>query len=80
MNRIDLLKKLLPGFIPLFAFIAIDEIWGTTAGLVAALAIGVAELVWIGYKEKRFDKFVLPPCWLFWVAFPFFLKTIFFSS
>ncbi|HCU60560.1 MAG TPA: NUDIX hydrolase [Prolixibacteraceae bacterium] len=59
MNRIDLLKKLLPGFIPLFAFIAIDEIWGTTAGLVAALAIGVAELVWIGYKEKRFDKFVL---------------------
>lgn len=59
MNRIELLKKLLPGFIPLFVFIAIDEIWGTTAGLVAALVIGVAELMWIGIKEKRFDKFVL---------------------
>ena len=59
MNRTDLLKKLLPGFIPLFVFIAIDEIWGTTAGLVAALVIGVAELAWIGFREKRFDKFVL---------------------
>ncbi len=59
MNKTDLLKKLLPGFIPLFVFIAIDEIWGTTAGLVAALVIGVAELAWIGFKEKRFDKFVL---------------------
>ncbi len=59
MNKIELLKKLLPGFIPLFVFIAIDEIWGTTAGLVAALVIGVAELIWVGVKEKRFDKFVL---------------------
>lgn len=59
MNKTELLKKLLPGFIPLFVFIAIDEIWGTTAGLVAALVIGVVELIWIGIKEKRFDKFVL---------------------
>lgn len=59
MSKIELLKKLLPGFIPLFAFIAIDEIWGTRAGLVAALVIGVAEMVWIGIQEKRFDKFVL---------------------
>ena len=59
MDRTTLLKKLLPGFIPLFVFIAVDEIWGTRAGLVAALAIGVAELVWIWVKEKRFDRFVL---------------------
>lgn len=52
-------KKLLPGFIPLFVFIAIDEIWGTRAGLVAALIIGVGEMGWIWWKEKRFDKFVL---------------------
>lgn len=58
-QRIQLLKKLLPGFIPLFVFIAIDEIWGTKAGLVAALVIGVAELIWIGVREKRFDRFVL---------------------
>ncbi len=59
MSKTELLKKLLPGFIPLFVFIAIDEIWGTRAGLVAALAIGMVELVWIWVKEKRFDKFVL---------------------
>ncbi|MFA5326933.1 MAG: NUDIX domain-containing protein [Prolixibacteraceae bacterium] len=59
MNRSDLFKKLLPGFIPLFVFIAIDEIWGTRAGLVAALFIGIAEMLWIWFKERRFDKFVL---------------------
>lgn len=59
MSRTELLKKLLPGFIPLFVFIAIDEIWGTRAGLVAALVIGVVEMAWIGYKEKRLDRFVL---------------------
>lgn len=59
MNRTELLKKLLPGFIPLFVFIAVDEIWGTKIGLIAALVIGVAELIWIGIREKRFEKFVL---------------------
>ena len=49
----------MPGFIPLFVFIAIDEIWGTRAGLVAALVIGVGELAWIWIKEKQFDRFVL---------------------
>ena len=59
MSKTELLKKLLPGFIPLFVFIAIDEIWGTRAGLVAALVIGIAEMGYIWLKEKRFDKFVL---------------------
>lgn len=59
MNKLELFKKLLPGFIPLFVFIAIDEIWGTRVGLVAALVIGAAEMFWIWYKEKRFDRFVL---------------------
>jgi len=59
MSKTELLKRLLPGFIPLFVFIAIDEIWGTRAGLVAALVIGFAEMIWIWIKEKRFDRFVL---------------------
>jgi len=59
MSKSELLKRLLPGFIPLFVFIAIDEIWGTRAGLVAALLIGFAELLWIWFREKRFDRFVL---------------------
>ncbi len=58
-QRIEFLKKLLPGFIPLFAFIAVDEIWGPKAGVIAALIIGIIEMTWIGVKEKRFDRFVL---------------------
>ncbi len=59
MNRAELLKKLLPGFIPLFVFIAADEIWGTEVGLYVAVGAGVAEMAWVGIKEKRFDKFIL---------------------
>ena len=59
MKRSDLIKKLLPGFIPLFVFIAADEIWGTKIGLIVALGVGVLELVYTYIKEKRFDKFIL---------------------
>jgi isopentenyldiphosphate isomerase/intracellular septation protein A len=59
MSRAQLLKKLLPGFIPLFVFIAADEIWGTKIGLLVAVGVGVAEMLWVGTKEKRFDKFIL---------------------
>ena len=59
MNRTELLKKLLPGFIPLFVFIAADEIWGTKIGLYVAIGTGLLEMAWVGFKEKRFDKFIL---------------------
>jgi isopentenyldiphosphate isomerase/intracellular septation protein A len=59
VNRTDLIKKLLPGFIPLFVFIAADEIWGTRIGLVVALVVGILELIYTLVKEKRFDKFIL---------------------
>lgn len=59
MSKSELFKKLLPGFIPIFVFIAIDEIWGTRAGLIAALIIGVGEMAWIWMMEKRFERFVL---------------------
>ncbi|QGY46935.1 NUDIX domain-containing protein [Maribellus comscasis] len=59
MGRAELLKKLLPGFIPLFVFIAADEIWGTKIGLFVAVGTGVAEMTWVGLREKRFDKFIL---------------------
>lgn len=59
MSRTELLKKLLPGFIPLFVFIAADEIWGTKIGLIVAVGVGLLEMVWVGLKEKRFDKFIL---------------------
>jgi len=59
MNKTKLLKQLLPGFIPLFIFILADEIWGTKIGLLVAVGFGIAELIWVAIKEKRFEKFVL---------------------
>ena len=59
MSRSELLKKLLPGFIPLFVFIVADEIWGTKIGLFVAVGVGLLEMMWVGLKEKRFDKFIL---------------------
>jgi isopentenyldiphosphate isomerase/intracellular septation protein A len=53
------LKKLLPGFIPLFIFILADEIWGTEVGLYVALASGVGELVFYYIRDKKIDRFVL---------------------
>ena len=59
MSRSELLKMLLPGFIPLFVFIVADEIWGTKIGLIVAVGVGLLEMLWVGLKEKRFDKFIL---------------------
>lgn len=59
MNRKDILLKLLPGLIPLFIFIAADEIWGTEIGIFVALGFGIAELVFIYFKDKIIDRFVI---------------------
>jgi isopentenyldiphosphate isomerase/intracellular septation protein A len=59
MDRRKLLLQLLPGFIPLFAFIIADEIWGTKTGLIVAIAFGIGELAWYWIKDKHFDKFIL---------------------
>lgn len=59
MKQAELLKKLLPGFIPLFVFIIADEFWGMKVGLVVALLIGLGELIFTFIREKRLDRFVL---------------------
>lgn len=57
--NISLLKKLLPGLLPLFVFILVDEIWGTRAGLVAALVFGTGELAFYYARNKKLDGFIL---------------------
>jgi isopentenyldiphosphate isomerase/intracellular septation protein A len=59
MNRRKLLLQLLPGFIPLFAFIIADEVWGTNIGLIVAIASGVIELTYYWVRDRKFDKFIL---------------------
>jgi len=57
MNQKELLKKMLPGFLPLVVFIVADEIWGTQVGLIVAIGFGLATLLYNWIKEKIFDKF-----------------------
>lgn len=59
MNRQKLLLQLLPGFLPLIAFMVADELWGTKTGLLVAIALGIAELGYYWIKDRRFDKFIL---------------------
>jgi isopentenyldiphosphate isomerase/intracellular septation protein A len=56
---IQLLKKLLPGLLPLIIFLIVDEIWGTKAGLIIAIIFGFAELIIILLKERRLDWFII---------------------
>jgi intracellular septation protein A/ADP-ribose pyrophosphatase YjhB (NUDIX family) len=50
---------MLPGLLPILIFILADEIWGTTVGIYVAVAVGIIQLIVIGIKEKRIEKFVL---------------------
>jgi isopentenyldiphosphate isomerase/intracellular septation protein A len=59
MNKMDLLKSLAPGFLPLIVFIAADAIWGTRIGLIVAVAVGIVEFAFSYFKEKVVDKFIL---------------------
>ena len=59
MNRLQLLKTLAPGFLPLLVFIAADALWGTEIGLAVAVASGIIELAVAYVREKMLDRFVL---------------------
>ncbi len=54
----QLIKTLLPGLLPLFVFIAADEIWGTLIGLYVAVGVGVVEMAVMWFIQHRFDKFI----------------------
>ena len=51
--------QMLPGLLPLVIFIIADEIWGTTIGLIVALVLGIAEFLYVWWKQKKIDKFIL---------------------
>jgi len=54
-----LIKKLIPGLIPLLVFILADEFWGMKVGLAVAVSIGLVELLITFIREKKLDRFVL---------------------
>ncbi len=54
-----MIKKLIPGLIPLLVFILADEIWGMKVGLAVAVAIGLIQMLITWIREKKLDRFVL---------------------
>jgi len=54
-----LIKKLIPGLVPLLVFILADEIWGMKVGLVVAVSIGLIEMLVTWIRERKLDQFVL---------------------
>ena len=59
MNRLQLLKTLAPGFLPLLVFIVADALWGTKIGLIVAVVSGISELGISYAREKTWDRFIL---------------------
>ncbi len=59
MSRLSIIIKLLPGFIPIFIYIIIEEFYGTIEGLISAIIIGFIEITYFYIKDKNIDKFVL---------------------
>jgi len=59
MKKIDILKSLLPGLLPLIIFIVADSLWGTKIGLAVAVTVGILEIAYSWLRERFVDKFVL---------------------
>lgn len=59
MNQLNLIKKLLPGLLPLIIFVIADSIWGTEVGLLVAIGFGLLEVCISLAKKQKPDKFIL---------------------
>jgi len=59
LSRLQLLKALAPGFLPLLVFIAADALWGTRVGLIVAVASGILEMAISYARNRTWDRFVI---------------------
>ncbi|MFA6506628.1 MAG: hypothetical protein WCT14_11040 [Treponemataceae bacterium] len=59
MRQNQLLLSFLPGFAPILIYIVVEVFLGESAGLAAGILLGVTELLYILFREKRVDAFTL---------------------
>jgi isopentenyldiphosphate isomerase/intracellular septation protein A len=59
MNKLDILKSLAPGFLPLIIFIIADSFFNPTISILIAVGVAIIELIASFIKEKTLDKFIL---------------------
>lgn len=58
-NKNELVKNFAVGFLPIFIFIAADELYGTTAGLIAAIISGLAYMIYYYIRFKKVETMIL---------------------
>lgn len=59
MDLRSILKALAPGFLPLLAYTLVEAVFGELVGLLAGLALGAGEFLYILIRQRRVDPFVL---------------------
>ncbi len=59
LNKNELLKNFAVGFLPIFIFIAADELYGTKAGLIAAIVSGLAYMIYYYIRFKKVETMIL---------------------
>lgn len=59
MNKMDILKSLAPGFLPLIVFIVADAFFEPAIAILIAVSVAIIELVITYVKDKTIDKFIL---------------------
>lgn len=57
MNPI--IRKMLPGLLPLLVFVLADELLGTQIGLIVAVVFGIGQLIFLRITQKLWDRFVI---------------------
>jgi isopentenyldiphosphate isomerase/uncharacterized membrane protein len=59
MTKMDILKSLAPGFLPLIVFIAADAFFEPGIAILIAVGTAIIELIISYIKEKTVDKFIV---------------------
>jgi isopentenyldiphosphate isomerase/intracellular septation protein A len=59
MNKLDILKSLAPGFLPLIIFIVADAFFEPAIAISIAVGVAIVELAVTYARDKVLDKFVL---------------------
>ncbi len=56
-SRNQLIGNILYSMLPLLVFWLVEKYWGLLAGVIAAIVFSVAEVLWIYFRERRWDTF-----------------------
>lgn len=59
MNRNEILKNFAIGFIPIFVFIAADELYDTTTALIVGIVSGLVYFIYYLIRFRTVEKFIL---------------------